>query len=217
MIKNFGMLILFILFTCCKGEKRYHDENKLMYLAISDSTKVLQEVLEFQQNMNEEFKDPKTSPLTDRQRKVFKGLKFFEPDSIYRVTAKLVRTPDALPFSMPTTTSLTISYRKYGVVEFRLKDSLYKLNVYQDQQLKMDADYNNHLFLPFSDKTNGSQTYSGGRYIDLSVPEGDSIIVDFNRAYNPYCAYNKKYSCPLVPSENTLNIEIPVGVKAFRK
>jgi uncharacterized protein (DUF1684 family) len=65
------------------------------------------------------------------------------------------------------------------------------------------------------DDTNGAETYAGGRYIDLAIPGGDSIVIDFNRAYNPYCAYNKKYSCPLVPKVNTLTTEIRAGVKAF--
>ena len=75
--------------------------------------------------------------------------------------------------------------------------------------------YRDYLFLPFTDNTNGEQTYTGGRYIDLSIPDGDTIVVDFNKAYNPYCAYNKKYSCPIVPSVNNLDTEIRAGVKAF--
>ena len=77
--------------------------------------------------------------------------------------------------------------------------------------------YEDYLFLPFTDKTNGEETYAGGRYIDLSIPEGDSITIDFNKAYNPYCAYNKKFSCPLVPSVNALDTKVLAGVKDFKK
>lgn len=78
-------------------------------------------------------------------------------------------------------------------------------------------EYNDHLFLPFLDDTNGDATYGGGRYIDLRIPKNDIIKIDFNTAYNPYCAYNGKYSCPIVPSENYLPVKVEAGVKAFNK
>ena len=71
------------------------------------------------------------------------------------------------------------------------------------------------MFLPFKDKTNGVETYGGGRYLDLTVPDGDSIVIDFNKAYNPYCHYNIEYSCPLVPRENKLLFSIKAGVKKY--
>jgi uncharacterized protein (DUF1684 family) len=72
-------------------------------------------------------------------------------------------------------------------------------------------------FLPFTDETNGMESYGGGRYIDLNVPKGNKLIIDFNSAYNPYCAYNDKYSCPIVPRENYLKTRIEAGVKTFKK
>ena len=80
----------------------------------------------------------------------------------------------------------------------------------------MTAEYEDYLFLPFTDKTNGDSSYGGGRYLDLKLPEGDSIIIDFNQAYNPYCAYNDKYSCPVPPKSNNLDIEVLAGVKTFK-
>ena len=77
-----------------------------------------------------------------------------------------------------------------------------------------EADY---LFLPFTDLTSGVDTYGGGRYIDQKIPEGNSIIIDFNQSYNPYCAYNPRYSCPIPPPENDLLIEIMAGVKDFKQ
>jgi uncharacterized protein (DUF1684 family) len=71
------------------------------------------------------------------------------------------------------------------------------------------------LFLPFSDLTCGKESYIGGRYIDLKIPTSDTILIDFNTAYNPYCAYNHKYSCPIVPLENDLPVAINAGVKKF--
>jgi uncharacterized protein (DUF1684 family) len=78
-------------------------------------------------------------------------------------------------------------------------------------------EYRDYLFLPFADLTNGEETYGGGRYLDLTIPTGNTILLDFNKAYNPYCAYNPKYSCPLVPKQNRLDIPIIAGVKAFKK
>ena len=77
--------------------------------------------------------------------------------------------------------------------------------------------FKDYLFLPFMDDTNGEQTYAGGRYIDLRIPEGNTLKIDFNKAYNPYCAYNEKYSCPIVPRENYLDVAVKAGVKVFKK
>ncbi|XLS28120.1 DUF1684 domain-containing protein [Flavobacteriaceae bacterium M23B6Z8] len=216
-MRRIVLVLMIVGLLACKDRKRYHDEDQVSYLAVSDTTELVKEVLDFQKKMNEEFKDPETSPLSEKQRKRFQGLDFFVPNSDYRVEAVFIRTPDALPFLMPTTTSRTPEYRKYGYAKFNLLGNSYVLHIYQNQQLKLDPEYEDYLFLPFTDKTNGKQTYGGGRYISLSVPEGDTIIIDFNQAYNPYCAYNKKYSCPKVPSENNLEIEILAGVKAYKK
>jgi uncharacterized protein len=78
-------------------------------------------------------------------------------------------------------------------------------------------EYKDYLFLPFTDLTNGVQTYQGGRYLDLRIPQGDEIVIDFNQSYNPYCAYSGRYSCPVVPSENHLDMEVLAGVKSLGK
>ena len=90
------------------------------------------------------------------------------------------------------------------------------MNVYQNQELIKQEGFENYLFLPFSDETNGIESYGGGRYIDLRIPESNKLIIDFNSAYNPYCAYNDKYSCPIVPRENYLRTRIEAGVKKFK-
>ena len=131
------------------------------------------------------------------------------------VTATLKRTPDSQWFNMKTTTDRVSKERVYGILYFELKGNSYKLNIYQGQELMNEADRKDYLFLPFSDETNGLESYGGGRYIDTRIPEGDTMIIDFNKAYNPYCAYNEKYSCPIVPRENYLKTRIEAGVKAF--
>ena len=171
---------------------------------------------EYQKKINAEFKDASTSPLKDIDRKNFSGLDFFKFDSIYIVNAKLERTPGETPFEMKTTTERLPIYVKYGVVTFNLKGNEYHLNVYQNQDLINKEGMEDYLFLPFLDNTNGEETYGGGRYIDLKIPDGDELTIDFNKAYNPYCAYNEKYSCPIVPRENYLALKVEAGVKAFK-
>ena len=210
------MLIVLIVFSIgCRQEKRYHDTKE--NVVVTTKNDKLASILEFQEELNLEFKDPATSPLADRHRKNFKELEFFAPDTNYIVKAKFVRTPDALPFLMPTNTDRKSEEVVYGIVKLQLKGKTYALEVYQNPELMLEKEYEDYLFLPFTDLTNGKQTYGGGRYLDLRIPDGDTIIIDFNRAYNPYCAYNKKFSCPLAPAVNNLNTQILAGVKAFRK
>jgi uncharacterized protein (DUF1684 family) len=91
----------------------------------------------------------------------------------------------------------------------------YKLEVYQSPEVSRMPGYKDHLFVPFTDKTNGNETYEIGRYIDMVIPSGDEVILDFNLAYNPYCSYNPNYSCPIPPAANDLPIEIKSGEKKY--
>ncbi len=172
---------------------------------------------EWQRKKNAVFKDATKSPLKDKDRKHFNGLDFFAFDSAFVVTATLTRTPEEKPFKMKTTTDRLPEYVKYGVVEFQIEGKIHQLNVYQDLGLLKMVGQEDYLFLPFLDNTNGDTSYGGGRYVECRIPEGDTIIIDFNTAYNPYCVYNEKYSCPIVPRENYLPIEVKAGVKAFKK
>ena len=155
--------------------------------------------------------------MPDRFRIDFETLDFFPPDTNYVVTAKLIRTPEAIPFLMPTTTDRESEEVVYGTVKFMLNGKDYILEVYQNPELIQEVGFKDYLFLPFTDGTNGKETYGGGRYLDLRIPKGNTIILDFNRAYNPYCVYNKKYSCPLVPGVNNLDAKVLAGVKDFKK
>jgi len=210
-----SILFLFIVSFACKQDKKYHDTKQKSSKVIADNG-VLQ-ILEFQNNLNEEFKNPEISPLPDRYRKDFEALEFFEPDTTYIVKADFVLTPDALPFLMPTTTERTSEEVVYGIAHFMLNGVKHQLEIYQSKELMQKEGFEEYLFLPFTDETNGVETYAGGRYIDLSIPTGNTIVIDFNRAYNPYCVYNKKYSCALVPSVNTLKTRVLAGVMDFKK
>ncbi|GAA3652721.1 DUF1684 domain-containing protein [Flavivirga jejuensis] len=199
-MRRFLALFLLISISSCAQEKR----------ALKGETA-------FQKKINAEYKDVTTSPLKDKDRKHFEGLDFFKFDSTYVVTADFKRTPNEKPFKMKTTTTRLPEYVKYGELTFELKGGHYKLNIYQNQGLKEKEGFEDYLFLPFLDETNGLESYGGGRYIDTRIPEGDTMVIDFNSAYNPYCAYNDKYSCPLVPRNNYLKIKIEAGVKVFGK
>jgi len=209
------LVALTLLGTGCKQKKKYHDVAKKE--TVVGKTKILQDIIAFQSELNEEFRNPETSPLPDRFRKDFESLEFFPADTTYVVVARFVRTPDAIPFLMPTTTERKSKEVVYGVAHFSLNGEAHQLEIYRNEELMLEEGYEDYLFLPFTDLTNGSETYGGGRYIDLSIPEGNTIILNFNKAYNPYCTYNKKYSCPLVPSANHLSIRVGAGVKDFKK
>lgn len=200
----------------CKQDKKYHDAPKEEKALVGLSNSVMA-ILDHRKQLNQTFKNPETSPLPDRYRKDFEGLDFFPPDTTYTIVAKLVRTPNALPFLMPTTTDRKSREVVYGVAHFYLHGKERRLEVYQNEEALQDEGLEDYLFLPFTDLTNGNETYGGGRYIDLRIPEGDHITIDFNKAYNPYCVYNKKYSCPLVPGINHLDTQILAGVKDFKK
>ena len=186
----------------------------LIFMSCESQKRPIKSQSEFQKQQNSFFKDASKSPLKSKDLKTFEGLDFFPIDSTFVVEAHLKRTPNTSFFDMKTTTSRVTQERVFGVLSFTINNESYNLNVYQsapDSDAELD-----YLFLPFLDATNGTETYGGGRYIDLTIPEGNLITVDFNTSYNPYCAYNEKYSCPIVPRENHLSLKINAGVKTFK-
>ena len=178
-----------------------------------DSLSARQQIQEFQQEMNAHFKDTASSPLPDEEELKFKGHDFYPVNLKYRVLASLTLTPDSTPFEMLTTTARRPLYRQYAVVSFIIDDTSHQLALYEPLRQKNDGEENNYLFIPFKDHTNGSETYGGGRYLDISKPDSNVVIIDFNQAYNPYCAYNYKYSCPIPPDQNHLQLRIEAGIK----
>ncbi|CAM2934599.1 hypothetical protein DRF59_09240 [Chryseobacterium flavum] len=171
------------------------------------------EVEKFRKELNAEYLNPKETPLRDDNFKNFKGHPFFPFDIKYRITAKFIKTKDAQPFDLPTSSGKTKSYREYGKATFDLDEKSYTLTLYQSLDLIKQKKYKDYLFLPFRDATNEKETYGGGKYMDLKIPEGNTIILDFNKSYQPYCAYNAyDYNCPIVPQENKLPVEIRAGV-----
>lgn len=179
----------------------------------SQSSDYTASIVAYQDKLNSEFKDPEESPLEKKDLRKFKGLEFFPINEKYKVMAKVVLTDEGKPFNMPTTIPRKAVYWKYADLVFELDGEEFSLEVYQSESLMDSEEYADYLFLPFLDETNGEGSYGGGRYIELRLPEGDTIEIDFNKAYNPYCAYSSRFSCPIVPRANRLMIRIEAGVK----
>ncbi len=156
------------------------------------------------------------SPLSKDQILEFKGLNYFPIDTKYKMEARLQLLDSISIVQLKTTTDRLPDYKIYGYVYFDLEGKSHQLTAYKSMALQNDTLYNHLLFLPFTDNNSSSLTYGGGRYIDFKIPEGETFILDFNKAYNPYCAYNHKWSCVIPPSENSLQIAINAGEKNYK-
>jgi uncharacterized protein (DUF1684 family) len=192
------LVLISILMSCSSKNDSYEDEIKM-----------------FQYNTNRYFANAATSPLTKEDLESFKGLDYFEIDKKYRIEARIELTPNSPLFDMPTTIERVSLYKTYGIARFKLNGQTIELNIYQETS--PEKGFSDYLFLPFNDRTNGKETYGGGRYIDLELPleQSKTFIIDFNKAYNPYCAYNPNYSCPIPPKENDIELEIRAGMRNF--
>jgi uncharacterized protein (DUF1684 family) len=162
------------------------------------------EVLQKRKDKEEFFRTSSESPFTDKTQ--FKSLIYFNPDPAYRVEARLEPFADKKKLVVPLTDGSEEVYEKYAHAVFTIDDELCRLLV-----LKHD----NTLSVLFKDKTSGKETYGGGRYLDFSPDDvkENRLVIDFNEAYNPYCAYNHEYACPLPPAENSLPVAVRAGEK----
>ena len=155
-----------------------------------------------------------TTPLTADD---VQYLHYYEPDSTYRVQAAVELLHNEQPFRMPTSDGTSKEYVRYAKARFSIGEDAAELMLYRSTDLVFNPALRNHLFLPFTDLTNGEDTYGAGRYIDLSVADiqHGHVEIDFNKAYNPYCAYSSGYRCPVPPRENDLPIAIRAGEKKY--
>ena len=173
---------------------------------------------EFYEGRDKEFRDKETSPLKEEDFAEFNGLNYYSIDDKYRLTAVLTKTNSKEYFLMPTSSDKVQKYIKYAVLTFEIDKTAYKLNVYQADEAVRRAfpEYKDLLFIPFKDLTNGSESYAGGRYLYILDTDKTEIILDFNLASNPSCAYGSdKYSCPIPPRENYLKVGIKAGEKIY--
>ncbi|MGI9191418.1 MAG: DUF1684 domain-containing protein [Chitinophagaceae bacterium] len=164
----------------------------------------------------EEFrKDPK-SPL---EKKELKYLRFYPADSTWKLKARFERLVDTVGFMMQTHSGVEKKYFFFGRLAFMHEGLQRILFVYHSEKLANTPGYEDYLFLPFTDATNYTETFGGGRYIDLRTGDirNGEIELDFNKAYNPYCAYKGGYNCPIPPAENKMPFPIRAGEKLFGK
>lgn len=174
------------------------------------------DVKAFRESRDREFRSKDSTPLTDRDLASFDGLSYFEIDPKFSVDAKLERNAGTETFLMTTSAGTTRKYLKFGTLRFEIDGAPYSLTVFRSESAPKLPEYAGLLFLPFRDLTNGKESYGAGRYLDLRIPDGDSVKLDFNLAYNPSCAYGSdRFSCPLPPRENFLQIKIFAGERNF--
>lgn len=176
------------------------------------------DVKAFRDGRDHEFRDKKESPLKEEDFAGFKGLNYYPEDKKFVVKAKFRRTADEKYFQMPTSSGKTKMFVKYGILKFKVGGKSQVLAVYEADPavLQKFPEYADLLFIPFKDATSRAETYGGGRYIDIKRPAGKDVMLDFNLAYNPNCAYGgEKWSCPVPPAENVLKVAIRAGEKRY--
>jgi len=169
----------------------------------------MSELEEYRKAKDEFFRHDPRSPLTPPQRTAFNGLSYYPESKILRIEGQLdtdVERDEQIV--MQTTTGGTQVYHRAGKVSFQIDGRPAEITLYES------ADQED-LFVPFRDATSGKETYGAGRYLEVERPKEGRVVVDFNDAYNPYCAYNPEWSCPLPPVENWLSVAVRAGEKAF--
>jgi uncharacterized protein (DUF1684 family) len=184
----------------------------LNFLTIGESDKSYIERVEIDRKDRNGMMLSSTSPLKQEDKNQFQGLNYYPVDPDYKLTAKIERVKQRQPIFIPSTTGEQLKYIPFGYVTFEIDQKEQRLILYQDWEEKDP----NRLSLMFADATSDIETYGGGRYLDVMYRNTNSVILDFNMAYNPYCHFNDEYSCPIPPQENILNIPIKAGEKLYK-
>ncbi|WP_078062774.1 DUF1684 domain-containing protein [Solirubrum puertoriconensis] len=164
---------------------------------------------------NEQFRSHSDSPLPEELHEKFDSLRYYTPNREWRIVAKIERLAEGDTISLQLTEGGADKYTRFARATFEVAGQPQALTL-----LKRASKTDPTLFVPFTDKTNGLTTYGGGRYLDVETPgENDKqVVLDFNRTYNPYCAYGDSIaSCPMPPKENWLSVEVPVGEKTYKE
>ena len=168
----------------------------------------MSELTEFRDGKDAYLKEDHHSPLTGEQRATFHGLSYYEERPDLRYTTALERYEHVEVVELQTSSGDIASYLRWGKITFETDGKEVDLTIFKDQG-------GDNLFLPFADATSGNETYGAGRYLDIEMQPNGHMLVDFNYAYNPYCAYNENWSCPLTPAENRLGVAIRAGERSF--
>lgn len=173
------------------------------------------ELAAMRQEKDDFFRDEPYSPIPPRERGTFAGLRYFAPDPALRLEATVELLEPREPVVMPTSDGRERPFERYALLHFTLDGQPRHLTGY-----RAAGDEGESLFIPFRDALAGTETYGAGRYLDVEPPHRhggeEHIVLDFNLAYNPYCAYNPSYSCPIPPRENTLPVAIRAGERVYQ-
>jgi uncharacterized protein (DUF1684 family) len=158
------------------------------------------------------MKNEKDSPFAG-SKGTFQGLHYFSPDLKYKINAELEPIENKKMIVLPTSDGLEKKYLEHAYAEFKLDGMLHRLLILE---ITDEGPYRGTLFLAFADETSTRETYGAGRYLELKkMPGASSVMLDFNKAYNPYCAYSANFSCPFPPKENVLKVAIKAGEKSY--
>jgi uncharacterized protein (DUF1684 family) len=175
-----------------------------------DETAWAQELRQHRDRKDDFFATERQSPIPPAERESFDGLAYFEPDADYRVEAEVERVDDDETITMDTTVDTQVEYERVARLHFELGGADLTLVAYQQAHGEGAS-----LFVPFRDKTTGQQTYGAGRYmefdVDGDIADAETVTLDFNLAYSPFCAYNDAFACPLPPEENWLEVAVEAG------
>jgi uncharacterized protein len=161
---------------------------------------------DFRKLKDDYFAHEPDSPLTAEQKRKFKGLKYFPPNPALRMEVIVEEFPQKDQIEMQTTTGEIQTYQRFGRIHIIVENQEVALTIYYS-----DTGY----FLPFVDSLAGKETYPAGRYLEPEALDNGRFLVDFNLAYNPYCAYNEHWSCPLTPFENRVKVPVRAGEKIY--
>ena len=185
-------------------------------LIAQDQVAFAEEIEQHRHHYKEDFLKDERSPL---QEEDLPYLNFYPAKEAYKIQAAFTRTPDAKPFDLATYSGITKPYVQYGTLTLPFQDSVISLAVYQSLRLAKLPMYKDYFFIPFKDLTNGEDTYGGGRYMDVKISdiEEQTLTIDFNKAYNPWCAFSDGYNCPIPPVANHLEVAIEAGEMNFGK
>lgn len=196
-IKYLQILSLLLLMNCALKAQPYANE-----------------IAKHRQQYKQDFLTDEHSPLTAKDTG---KLNFFPANAGYLVKANFTSIKDTIGFDMQTHNGVVKKYFVYGKVDFTLSKKQHVLFIYQSQSLKNKKEFEDYLFIPFTDETNNVETFGGGRYLDFRMKDifNNTLLIDFNKCYNPYCAYKEGYSCPIPPRENDLKMPIYAGEKIF--
>lgn len=172
------------------------------------------EITRHREEYKKAFLVEERSPLDEEGVKL---LDFFEADEAYSIKAKVKKVKKGELIEIPTYSGKIKMFQVYARLTFKVNGTKQRLLVYRNTAFANNPLYRDYLFLPFKDKTSTKETYGGGRYLDFRMKDlaGKSMVLDFNKAYNPYCAYSDGYNCPIPPVDNHLQIPILAGEKSY--